>query len=198
MEIRPGNLPALALGAALLALTRSAAGAAAMSDAPRLHEGGTLEVSSRAVPAGATLAVRGKDFSPGEAYTLRLEGTLRSHDVAEVEPDSSGAFSLELRIPREVSEGRYRLAAVAPDGDVSTRLELRVLAARPAAASREPAGDGDGSPASAGPVARDGEIPLERSRSGVEWGVIGLVLGLSGGLGLGLLAGGSRRGPPSA
>jgi hypothetical protein len=40
-------------------------------------------------------------------------------------------------------------------------------------------------------MARAEEISIERNRSGIEWGFIGLIVGGAGGLGIGLL--GRRR-----
>lgn len=177
-------IPAIAVLLALLALP--AAGA------PALHEEAVLESPSSAVPAGSPLALDGRDFTAGEAYTLRLEGTLREYDLRKVEPGEDGTFSLEVEIPAEVRPGSYQLVAVAPDGDVVARLDLAVLRG----ASGDPAaGDGDGGSEagdrSGADAARSDEMELERDRGALEWGVIGLLVGLAGGFGVGLLRKGS-------
>lgn len=146
----------------------------------RGHEEAVLESSASAVPAGGALDLQGRDFAAGESYALRLLGALREYDLGEVEPAADGTFSLRLAIPGDVVPGSYQLVAVAPDGDVSARLDLVILDA--AAAGDAHAAHG----APGRPVARDDDIRIDRSRSGAEWGVLGLLIGLAAGLGIGL------------
>lgn len=151
----------------------------------RAHDEAVIESAASAVPAGGALDIQGRDFTGGEAYALRLVGALREYDLRRVEPGPDGTFALELEIPADVVPGAYQLVAVAPDGDVVARLDLQLLAPSRASGG-EPAADhaamGHGAAA-----ARSDDIRIERDRSGVEWGAIGLVVGLAGGLGLGLL-----------
>ncbi len=152
------------------------------------HEKAVLESSRSSVPAGAVLPLAGRDFGAGESYVLRLMGALREYDLGEVEADAEGLFSIELAIPGSVTPGTYQVVAVAPDGDVAARLDLTVLeaeAAEPEGAEERPAGRA--AHEAAPRVARADEMPIERSRSGLEWGVIGLLIGGAGGLGLGLI-----------
>ncbi|MEE9576834.1 MAG: hypothetical protein V3W35_05425 [Gemmatimonadota bacterium] len=156
-----------------------------------VHEKAVLESSRSSVPAGAVLPLDGRDFGAGESYVLRLVGALREYDLGEVEADAEGLFSIELAIPGSVTPGAYQVVAVAPDGDVAARLDLTVLEAEavaPEGADERPAGEvvHEAAPR----VARADEMPIERSRSGLEWGVIGLLIGGAGGLGLGLLRAG--------
>jgi hypothetical protein len=179
-----------ALLAAILPATAGAtfpatAGATLPSGA---HEKAVLESSRSSVPAGAVLPLDGRDFGAGESYVLRLVGALREYELGEVEADAEGLFSIELAIPGSVRPGAYQVVAVAPDGDVAARLDLTVLeaeAAEPEEADERPAGEAahEGAPR----VARADDMPIERSRSGLEWGIIGLLIGGAGGLGLGLL-----------
>jgi hypothetical protein len=179
-----------ALLAAILPATAGAtfpatAGATLPSGA---HEKAVLESSRSSVPAGAVLPLDGRDFGAGESYVLRLVGALREYGLGEVEADADGLFSIELAIPGSVRPGAYQVVAVAPDGDVAARLDLTVLeaeAAEPEGAEERPAGEAahEAMPR----VARADEMPIERSRSGLEWGVIGLLIGGAGGLGLGLI-----------
>jgi hypothetical protein len=179
-----------ALLAAILPATAGAtlpatAGATVPSGA---HEKAVLESSRSSVPAGAVLPLDGRDFGAGESYVLRLVGALREYGLGEVEADADGLFSIELAIPGSVRPGAYQVVAVAPDGDVAARLDLTVLeaeAAEPEGAEERPAGEAvhEAMPR----VARADEMPIERSRSGLEWGVIGLLIGGAGGLGLGLI-----------
>lgn len=145
------------------------------------HEEAVLESSATSVPAGGALELQGRDFTGGESYVLRLLGALREYELGEVKPADDGTFSLRLRIPADVVPGSYQLVAVAPDGDVSARLDLVILDA----AAAGDAHDAHGAPAR--PAARDDHIRIERSRNGAEWGLIGLLIGLASGLGIGLL-----------
>lgn len=158
------------------------------------HEEAVLDSPVSSVPAGGTLLLSGSDFGAEEEYALRLLGTLEEHELGPVRSDDEGRFELEVAIPDAVRPGSYRLVAVAPDGDVAASLDLTVLPARRAAEGRAggpgAARDG-GTPAPR--AATDEEIRIERSRSGVEWGVIGLIVGLAGGLGLGILLRGGTR-----
>ncbi len=179
-----------ALLAAILPATAGAtfpatAGATLPSGA---HEKAVLESSRSSVPAGAVLPLDGRDFGAGESYVLRLVGALREYGLGEAKADADGLFSIELAIPGSVRPGAYQVVAVAPDGDVAARLDLTVLeaeAAEPEGAEERPAGEAahEAMPR----VARADEMPIERSRSGLEWGVIGLLIGGAGGLGLGLI-----------
>lgn len=178
---RPRQLPAvllsLALAGAAVPLAPSPAGA---------HGDAVLELASSSVAAGTAVTVDGSSFETGSAYRLRLVGAMDEHDLTEVRPDSEGAFSLELRIPAAVADGRWELIAVAPDGDVVARTPLTVVAASAGGAAAPSDGASDGGQDRG---ARAGEIDLERERSGAEWGAIGLLVGLAGGLGVGLLRG---------
>ena len=148
------------------------------------HEEAVLKSSRSSVSAATSLDLTGTDFGESEAYKLRLLGALSEYDLREVETDSAGTFSIELAIPADVRPGSYQLVAVASDGDVVARLDLTVLEAA------SPPPTAGGGPEDAGHEtqgARADDLPIERSRSGIEWGVIGLVVGLAGGLGIGVL-----------
>lgn len=154
------------------------------------HEEAVIESAQSSVAAGGTLTLSGKDFTAGERYALRLVGALREYELGEVEPEDDGTFALELEVPREVAVGAYQVVAVAGDGDEVARMDVQVLAT---GAAED--GTGAGHPASGGhgdSGARADDIHIERNRSGVEWGVIGLIVGLAGGLGVGLLRRGGR------
>ncbi len=166
----------LALFAALTAGSPASIGLA--------HEDAVLKSSRSSVSAAATLDLTGADFNESAAYKLRLLGALSEYDLREVETDSAGTFSIELAIPADVRPGSYQVVAVASDGDVVARLDLTVLEAASPATTR------DGSPEDAGEEAqgaRADELRIERPRGSMEWGVIGLVVGLAGGLGIGVL-----------
>lgn len=175
-----------ALGRTLSAAAALAAAGLILAPAAlHAHGDGVLELASASVAAGAEVVVRGSGFEAGVTYRLVLVGTLEEREIRDVRPDSAGDFSLSLSVPADLDEGRYRLTAVAPDGDVVDRAELAVVGR--AAGEGGAARDGDAGRRAPNAGARAGEMPLDRDRSGVEWGVIGLLVGLSGGLGVGLL-----------
>jgi hypothetical protein len=150
------------------------------------HEEAVLRSSQTSVAAGSSIELSGSDFAGTESYQLRLLGVLDEYDVGRVEADSSGVFSHQLAVPAEVAPGAYQVVAVASDGDVVARLDVTVLAAAAGGTTGTMAADhamGD----QAGPAARHDDIQIERDRSGVEWGMIGLVIGLAGGIGLGMV-----------
>lgn len=216
---RPGASVSLAL-AALLASAGAAAGPAPASAAPAgseaasspipapaapagpaRHEEAVLEAPASTVAAGSELRLSGREFAAGEEHRLRLAGTLDTHEIGEVTPDSAGTFERSIRVPDAARPGRYRLEAVAPDGDVAARLSLTVVAAAAGSgaaeageggASGDAAGNGTGTAdrAAGGAAEREAtaeEMEIDHARSGPEWAVIVLLLGASGGLGLGLL-----------
>lgn len=159
------------------------------------HGEATLEASATSVRAGGTITLRGGLFVPGEAHRLVLRGTLADHELGTVTAGADSTFTEELDIPADVRPGNYRLVAVAPDGDEVATLDLPILAAQRTGASDEDGRVDDGadpdraveSGAAPSREARADELRIDRSRAGLEWGVIGLVIGLAGGLGVGLL-----------
>jgi hypothetical protein len=160
----------------------------ATSDA-RGHEDAVLRSSVSAIAAGDTLPLSGADFSSGTAYELRLLGALREYELRSIDVGPEGTFEIALPISSGVAPGVYKLVAVAPDGDRVASLDLTVLEPRLAATDGNDDSKGsDGSGQSdAREMARADEIPIERSRGGAEWGVIGLVVGLAAGLGIMLI-----------
>lgn len=152
------------------------------------HEEAVLRSTQSSVSAGASLELTGSDFTGSETYALKLLGVLDEYEVSEVAADSAGTFTYRLEVPANVSPGAYQIVAIASDGDVVARLDITVLAASAeggaSAPGEHPAGGQEGNPSSA---ARHDDIRIERNRSGIEWGVIGLVIGLAGGVGLGMV-----------
>jgi hypothetical protein len=153
------------------------------------HEEAVLRSSRSSVSAGASLPLSGSDFAGSETYQLKLLGVLNEYDVGQVAADSAGVFTHQLTIPADVTPGAYQVVAVASDGDVVARLHITVLGggaggAASQAGDHSGGADQEGDPSSA---ARHDDIRIERDRSGMEWGVIGLVIGLAAGVGLGLV-----------
>lgn len=181
-----GRTAGTALTAGLFLLLAATSGRAALSPFAA-HDEAVLESPQSSVSAGSALQLEGRHFEAGESYTLRLLGALREYDLRKMEPDSAGTLSFQLDIPREVVPGGYQLVAVAADGDVVARLDIAVLAPSPVESSRTEGEAQAVGRAAQMPAARTDDIRIERNRGGVEWGVIGLVIGLAGGLGVGLL-----------
>lgn len=171
--------PAAALAGAALAAVLLVAAAPSTAAA---HGEGTLEVASASVAAGQEIAVRGSGFETGSSYRLVLVGALGDREIGEVRPDSAGEFSRTLSVPADVEKGRYQLTAVAPDDDVVARAELAVVGGSGGDAGADP-GDADE------PEARADEMSLDRSRTGTEWAVIVLLVGIAGGAGIRLIRG---------
>jgi len=159
------------------------------------HEDAVLRSPRSSVAAGDVVPVQGTEFEAGGSYTLRLVGPLREYALGTIEADSAGGFTIDITIAPEVVPGTYQVEAVASDGDVAARLDLTVVSAARAAAGEaahggemgEDMGSGSGSMA---PMARSDDIRIERDRSGIEWGLIGLLIGTAAGLGAGLLVAG--------
>jgi hypothetical protein len=152
------------------------------------HEEAVLRSSQSSASAGASLELSGSDFAGSETYTLRLLGVLNEYDAGEVAADSAGTFTHRLAVPADVAPGAYQVVAIASDGDVVARLDITILERNAGGAASAPgegaAGGQESDPSSA---ARHDDIRIERDRSGIEWGVIGLVIGLAGGVGLGMV-----------
>lgn len=153
------------------------------------HGEATLTSPSSSATAGSALTLMGSGFVPGEAHRLLLRGTLEEHELRSVTAGVDSAFTAEVSLPADARPGQYRIVAVAPDGAEVATLDVPLLAARGGQEGDEHAAGGAGSGVTDQdrPRARADEIRIDRSRAGLEWGVIGLVVGLAGGLGAGLL-----------
>lgn len=150
------------------------------------HEHAVLRSAVSTVAAGDTLPLSGADFSPGVTYKLRLVGALREFELQDTEGAADGTIDVGVSIPRDVAPGVYQLVALAPDGDAVASLDLTIV--EPVVAQSEAANaSGERRHAESGQTARADEMPIERSRSGAEWGAIGLLIGLAGGLGVTML-----------
>ncbi len=161
--------------------------AAAIAFGAAVHPSATLRSPNSSAEAGSRIQLQGEEFVPEEATTLLLRGALAEYELQDVTPGPDGTFDIELAIPDEVRPGQYRIVALASDGDASASLDIVITAASPAA--HDDAGDDDHDEMSemgAG-GARADEMPIERSRSGMGWGLMGLLIGLAGGGGTMLL-----------
>ena len=147
-----------------------------------VHPEAILKSTQSSVEAGRDLPLVGEEFSNGETFRLVLLGALNDYALRDVDTNDEGKFTIDLAIPANVRPGQYQLVAYAPDGDRSATLDLSVLAASPDAAE-----EGHDESMASGATAE--EMIIQRSTTGVGWGVIGLVIGLAGGFGLALLRG---------
>lgn len=138
------------------------------------HEEGVLSVAASSVAAGSSLAVSGTRFSSATTYTLILKGALDQHTLGTIESDAEGAFATQLDVAAAVKPGVYRLVAVAPDGDDVAQADLTVTAAvAPASAQQKNTAQRQ----AATPTASAEELAIDRRWTGVEWFVIGVLLG---------------------
>lgn len=153
-----------------------------------VHPEAVLKSSQSVVEAGGDLPLIGEEFGDGGMFTLVLLGALNEYTLRDVEASEDGTFTIDLAIPANVRPGNYQLVAFAPDGDRAATLDVSVTAASPAATEEGPddAGERDENMAS-GATAE--EMMIQRSTTGMGWGVIGLLIGLAGGFGLALLRG---------
>lgn len=161
------------------------------------HPEATLRSPVSTVAAGSAMPLFGEEFEENQTVKLVLRGALAEYQLPEVQADAEGKVSVELRIPPEVRPGGYRLVSIADDGDVQASLELTVGPAATGAVDHEGM---DHEMATAGGATHEGmatearadALPIERSRSGMEWGILGLLIGFAGGFGLSLVRVGER------
>ena len=148
------------------------------------HPEATLKSPVSSVAAGSELALSGEEFLAGDPVKLVLRGVFNEYPLRDITPEDGGVFSIKLPIPIEVGDGEYRLVAIASDGDVVASLDLTILPAAPATEQEHEIAGDDGD---AGLMARADERPIERTRAGMEWGLIGLLIGIAGGAGVSLI-----------
>ncbi len=157
------------------------------------HGEGTISSPSTSVVAGTSLTLSGAGFVPGEAHRLLLRGALEEYELSDVTASPDSTFAEDLMIMADVRPGQYRIVAVAPDGAEVATLDMPVLAALTEAGGTQVEATSDSARIS---EARAEEMVIERSRAGFEWAVIGLLIGLTGGLGIGVLGRGFVRSKP--
>lgn len=152
------------------------------------HGEATLRSAVKSVAAGAPITLNGEDFEPGESYQIILRGALQDYELGTAAAAADSTFTTEFVVPDDARPGQYRIVAMGPDGDEDATLDMVVTAAQAAGtAGEKPAGHAGEVAERAMGGARVDDIVVERNRSGVEWGLIGLLIGLAGGLGVGFL-----------
>jgi hypothetical protein len=165
-------------------LLRAALAAGALAFALALpafaHSGDTgssISVEPAQVTAGATVVLAGTGLEPDSDRQLDLVGPDAIVPFPVARTDADGMFNVTLTIPAHLPSGTYTFQAI---GDETLTTDLIVTAAAGGAAMEPP----NEAIATITP----------RSRSGVELGVIGVVLALSIGLGVILIVGAERVG----
>lgn len=149
------------------------------STAPALgHGDAVLEADRSSVAPGENVALEGTDFDGGDEHRLRLLGSLDEHDLGTVRADSTGRFTRRVTVPPDARAGRYRLVALAGDGDEVASVRLKVVRS-----AGERAGRSEGRGEGPDREPRVGEMSLPRERNGLEWGLVVLLLGGAAGLG---------------
>ena len=128
------------------------------------HEEGVLRLGTPTGSPGAEIEIRGERLPPSASVRLELRGALASRPLTEVATDERGSFTLRLLVPTGTAPGRYRVVAVAEDGDDVARVDLIVLAVPQSELA--PAGPFQ-------PVhATADEMELERRLTAGEWAAI--------------------------
>lgn len=90
---------------------------------------GVLHLESKQVGIGGELVLRGEKFERTTDLKLELRGTLDNYPVGEVKTDTAGAFQTTLTLPPHVPTGAYTLVAIAPDGDITARVDMMIVPA---------------------------------------------------------------------
>ena len=155
------------------------------------HEKGVIRLATKQVAAGGELAIRGEKLPKSNSVILTLVGALATHSLGEVATTATGTFDTKVAIPAAAKPGSYVVVAEAGDGDELARADVVVIPAtahdmsgmtHDMSAMRAT----DSSAMAAHPSAA--MMELEATRSGVEWAVILLMVALSAGGGVALLA----------
>lgn len=158
-------------GAVLLLL-----GLALLPAVPALAHGeAVMTVSPTVVAPGAIINVEGEGVEAGEEFTISLQGVGFDTTLGMVTVGDDEDFHQEFTIPADAPPGTYQEVAVSVEGETITS-ELTVEAGQTVAASV---------PAEPSAALMD----LDRNKSPLEWGVIGVGLLISAGLGLALVRG---------
>ena len=147
------------------------------------HEKGAIRLATKEVPAGGELVIRGEKLPKSNSVILTLVGALATHSLGEVPTTATGTFDTRITLPAAAKPGAYVVIAEAGDGDELARADVVIA---PAAAHDMSLHTSDSSAAQ--PVHPSAAMmELEAARSGVEWAVILIIVGLSAGGGLALL-----------
>ena len=147
------------------------------------HEKGAIRLASKEVAAGGELVIRGEKLPKSNSVIMTLVGAVATHSLGEVAPTATGTFDTKIALPAGVKAGAYVVIAEAGDGDELARADVVVTAAMAHDMSTHTA---DSSAMAAHPTAE--MMALDATRSGLEWTVILMIVALSIGGGVALLA----------
>lgn len=131
------------------------------------EEASGISVEPTQVTAGGTVVLAGIGMEPDSERQINLVGPDSIVPFPTATTDADGMLAVTLTIPAHLPSGTYTFQAI---GDETLTTELTVIAAA-GAAGTEPANE-----AAATVVAR--------SRSGLELGIIGVLLVLAAGVGV--------------
>jgi hypothetical protein len=140
-------------------------------------EGSGISIEPTQVTAGGTVVLAGNGLEPNSDRQINLVGPDVIVPFPKVTTDASGMFAVTLTIPAHLPAGTYTFQAI---GDETLTAECTVMAASGMNVT-EP-----GSEAAA--------TVAPRSRSGLELGIIGLLLVLAVSLGVLLIVRAERVG----
>ena len=155
-------------------LLRAAAASVALAFALVLpvfgHSGGEasgISVEPAQVTAGGTVVLAGNGLEPNSDRQINLVGPDVVVPFPAVTTDADGMFAVTLTIPDHLPAGTYTFQAI---GDEILTTECRVMPA-PGIGAAEPKNEAV-------------DLVTARSRSGLELGIIGVLVDLAIGLGV--------------
>lgn len=121
---------------------------AALAVPASAHETGVIRLDAKTLAVGAELGMRGQKFTKRIQLQIELRGTLKTFPLREVETDTAGKFQLRMALPADAKPGKYRVVAVASDGDDVGQAILVITAASTTALGSAPATASTAAPAS--------------------------------------------------
>lgn len=153
------------------------------------HEKGAIRLLKKEVAAGGELVVRGERLPKDDSVKLTLKGALAMHSLGDVATTATGTFEARIKLPVAAKPGAYVVIVVAGDGEEVARADVVVTQAmaHDMSAMATPTPD---STVANGEQAHptNAMMELDATRSGAEWGAIILIIALSVGGGLAMLA----------
>ena len=139
-----------------------------------------ISIEPTQVTAGGTVVLAGNGLEPNSDRQINLVGPDTIVPFPKATTDADGMFNVTLTIPAHLPGGTYTFQAI---GDETLTVEVQVLAAAGQAATE--------------PTNEAAAAVVPRNRSGVEFGVIALLLVVAVGGGLLLVIRAERFGRPS-
>lgn len=149
------------------------------------HETGTIRLTSKTLPAGGELVIRGEKLPKQATLRLQLRGALESFPLSEIRTDSLGAFNARLALPAEARPGSYTVVVLAPDDEIAARAALTITEPAPAGMSPAEHAKMDSMPGMAAmPHATADMMDVKTATTPGEWvGILAIIAAsLAGGL----------------